>query len=312
MIDKIDKPAFPSTTSIPDLESLRCFLAAARHLNFRDAARAVALSPAAFSDRIQRLESTLGAPLFERTTRRVALSVAGERLVPEAQRCLEQARRCTEVVLGEDIAPMPYELTIGTRFELGMSWLVPALDGLEKTRPERRLHLSFGDTPDLLRQVQREIIDAFVSSARLSDAGFSYARLHEEKYVFVGHQRLLAERPLACRHDCKHHTLLDAHRDLALFRYFLDTRPGGEDWAFRRVDILGTIGAVRLRVLAGAGVAVLPYYFVREDLKRGKLELILPEIELPVDWFRLVWRADHPREAALRKLAEDLVTWPLR
>lgn len=308
----IDKIVPQPNLSIPDLESLRCFLAAARHLNFRDAARAVALSPAAFSDRIQRLESTLGVALFERTTRRVALSIAGERLIPEAQRCLDQARRCAEVVLGEDLAPMPYELTIGTRFELGLSWLVPALEGLEKTRPERRLHLSFGDTPDLVRKVQREMIDAFVSSARLSDAGFSYARLHEEKYVFVGHQQLLTEKPLLCRHDCKHHTLIDAHRDLALFRYFLDTRPGGEDWAFRRVDILGTIGAVRLRVLAGAGVAVLPHYFVKEDLRRGKLQVILPEIELPVDWFRLVWRADHPREAALRKLAEDLGGLALR
>jgi len=308
MLDKSSN----ASLSIPDLESLRCFLAAARHLNFRDAARAVALSPAAFSDRIQRLESTLGAVLFERTTRRVVLSVAGERLVPEAQRCVDQARRCAEVVLGEDLAPAPYELTIGTRFELGMSWLVPALEGLEKAHPERRLHLSFGDTPDLVRQVQRDIIDAFVSSARLSDAGFSYARLHEERYVFVGHHQLLAQRPLVCREDCKHHTLLDAHRDLALFRYFLDTRPGGEDWAFRRVDILGTIGAVRLRVLDGAGVAVLPHYFVQGDLQSGTLELILPHIELPMDWFRLVWREDHPREAALRKLAEDLGEWPLR
>lgn len=308
----IDKPAPPPHLSVPDLESLRCFLAAARQLNFRDAARAVALSPAAFSDRIQRLEATLGAPLFDRTTRRVALSIAGERLLPEAQRCLDQARRCAEVIRGEALAPLPYELSIGTRFELGMSWLVPALDGLEKARPERRLHLSFGDTPDLVRQVQREIIDAFVSSARLSDAGFAYARLHEERYVFVGNRRLLAERPLTSREDCKQHTLLDAHRDLALFRYFLDARPGGEDWAFRRVDILGTIGAVRLRVLEGAGVAVLPRYFVERDLRRGKLELILPNIELPVDWFRLVWREGHPREAALRMLAADLVTRPLR
>ncbi|MDI1450594.1 LysR family transcriptional regulator [Polyangium sp. 6x1] len=308
----IDTAPLHTGASLPDLESLRCFLAAARHLNFRVAARAVALSPAAFSDRIQRLEDTLGAPLFDRTTRRVALTAAGERLVPEAQRCLDQARRCGEVVLREDGAPMPYELTIGTRFELGLSWLVPALDALTAARPERRLHLSFGDTPDLVRQAQRDVIDAFVSSARLSDAGFSYARLHEERYVFVGQRQLLARRPLADREDCAAHTLLDAQRDLPLFRYFLDTRPGSEDWAFRRVEVLGTIGAVRLRALAGAGVAVLPHYFVASDLRRGRLVPILPKAKLPSDWFRLVWREGHPREAALRKLAEDLVARPLR
>ena len=108
------------TPPLPDLESLRCFLAAARHLSFRVAARAVALSPAAFSDRIQRLEDTLGASLFDRTTRRVALTAAGERLVPEAQRCLDQARRCGEVVLREDGAPLPYELTDRHTLKLGL------------------------------------------------------------------------------------------------------------------------------------------------------------------------------------------------
>ena len=48
-------------------------------LNFRRAARAVGLSPAALSDRIRRLEEQLGESLFQRTTRRVSLTLAGER-----------------------------------------------------------------------------------------------------------------------------------------------------------------------------------------------------------------------------------------
>lgn len=305
-------PSPAAHASLPDLESLRCFLAAARHLSFRLAARAVALSPAAFSDRIKRLEDALGAPLFERTTRRVALTPAGERLVPEAGRCLEHARRCGEVVLLERGAPTPYELTSGTRFELGMSWLVPALPKLSAARPERKLHLYFSASTDLVRQARCDAIDAFVTSARLTDAGFSYARLHEERYVFVGARRLLAKKPLCRREDCAAHVLLDDHRDLPLFRYFLDTRPGGEVWEFRHVQCLGTIGAIRACALEGAGVAVLPYYFVAEDLRRKRLVEIFPEAKLPVDWFRLVWREGHPREARLRQLADELVRFPLR
>jgi LysR family glycine cleavage system transcriptional activator len=76
-----------------DLDSLRCFDAAATTLNFRAAATRVHLSPAAFSDRIQRLESDLGAALFVRTTRLVELSDAGQRLLSLAREVLASAER---------------------------------------------------------------------------------------------------------------------------------------------------------------------------------------------------------------------------
>ena len=67
----------------------------------RDDAHAVHLSPTAFSDRIRRLETDLGGQLFERTTRRVALTASGLKLVPQARRCLEEAERCALVISGE-------------------------------------------------------------------------------------------------------------------------------------------------------------------------------------------------------------------
>src|SRR3954469_8419447 len=76
-----------------DFDSLRCFDAAATTLNFRAAAGRVHLSPAAFSDRMQRLEESLGATLFERTTRQVNLSDAGRRLLPLARELLAGAER---------------------------------------------------------------------------------------------------------------------------------------------------------------------------------------------------------------------------
>jgi DNA-binding transcriptional LysR family regulator len=74
---------------LPSLESLHCFAEAARLLNFRAAARAVALTPAALGQRIRQLEEQLGAPLFHRTTRKVVLTQAGLSLQPYARRALE-------------------------------------------------------------------------------------------------------------------------------------------------------------------------------------------------------------------------------
>src|SRR5262245_27146102 len=117
-----------------DLDSLRCFDAAATTLDFRAAAGRVHLSPAAFSDRMQRLEELLGVELFVRTTRQVALSEAGRRLLPLAREVLLGAARLAAASCrGSEAAP--YELYIGTRYELGLSWLCPALSTLGRRHP---------------------------------------------------------------------------------------------------------------------------------------------------------------------------------
>lgn len=295
---------------MPDLESLRCFEAAATHLSFRVGASAVALSPAAFGDRIKRLEEQLGAPLFVRTTRRVALTPAGHRLLVQARRVLAEAERCLQVVSDEATA-IPFELTLGTRFELGLSWLTPALRPLQAHRPERRLHLVFSDSGDLLTRTRNGLLDAVVTSTRLTTGGLTYAHLHDEDYAFVGSSALLGRTPLTRREHAAQHVLLDASPDLPLFRYFLDAVARTETWSFARHEYLGTIGAIRLRLLQGAGVAVLPRYFIERDLRARRLVRILPRTQLQRDAFRLVWRAGHAREPDLRLLAGELAQLPL-
>lgn len=288
-----------------DLESVRCFDAAATTLNFRAAAARVHLSPAALSDRIRRLEDDLGVSLFHRSTRRVALSEAGERLWPVARRLLGDAERL-RAAAKDDEAAIPFELTVGTRFELGLSWLVPGLSALAEERPERTVHLYMGDSPDLLGRLERGDIDAMVTSVRLGAPGLAYAALHAEEYVFVG-----TSPDFRGPQDAPRHVLCDVTRDLPLFRYILDAHPDGVPWAFARIEYLGGIGAIRRRLLDGQRVAVLPRYFVEPDLLAGRLVPLLPEVQPRTDAFRLVWRRGHPREDELVALAASLRKRPL-
>lgn len=289
-----------------DLTSLGCFVAAARTPSFRAAAARVALSPAAFSERLVRLEEELGVALFVRTTRRSALTEAGQRLLPDAERLLADARRLVSHARAPS-APVPYELTIGTRYELGMSWLVPALGALEQAAPERTLHVAMADTPDLLARLERGTVDAFVSSARLTAPHLAYAALHEETYVLVG-----TDPSVRGPQDAPHLTLLDVSPDLPLFRYLLDADPGARPWPFARSVYLGGLAAIRHRALEGAGIAVLPRYFVEPDLEAGRLVQLMPEQAIGRDMFRLVWRRGHPRAGELGGLAGELRAWPLR
>ncbi|MGY3203797.1 LysR substrate-binding domain-containing protein [Streptomyces sp. TE5632] len=73
----------------PSLAQLRAFSAVAEHLHFRDAAAAIGMSQPALSGAVSALEETLGVTLVERTTRKVLLSPAGERLSVRAKAVLE-------------------------------------------------------------------------------------------------------------------------------------------------------------------------------------------------------------------------------
>jgi DNA-binding transcriptional LysR family regulator len=290
-----------------DLESLRCFDAAAITLNFRAAAGRVHLSPAAFSDRMRRLEEEVGAELFSRTTRQVELSEAGARLLPLARELLAGAERLLSAGRAGASAA-PYELYVGTRYELGLSWLCPALTSLTHQRPERTIHLYNGDSPDLLFRLERGDLDAIIASMRLTSPKLTYATLHAEEYALV------ARRPcLRRRQDAAQLTLLDVSRDLPLFRYFLDALPDAEPWPFAHVEYLGGIGNIRRRLLDGRDrVAVLPRYVVAADLAVRRLVRLQPRVSLRPDAFRLVWRTGHPRTAELLALAEELRALPLR
>lgn len=295
---------------LPALDAVRCFVLAARLLNFRAASRAVGLTPAALGKRIQQLEDQAGAPLFHRTTRRVELTEAGLALLPHAQRLLEAAEDCLRASRGE-LGPPPMQLTLGTRHELGLSWLVPLLPRLREAAPSVTFHLYFGAGQDLENRVRTQEIDAAVSSRQLRDPLLHGERLHVERYTFVGSPALLARRPFDSAEDAADHDLIDAHTDLPLFHYWLDAQPDLTPPRFARVILMGTIAAIRALVLAGEGLAVLPSYLVADDLARGALAQVLPETGTREDHFRLLFRHDDPRRHLFLSLAEVMRAAPL-
>ncbi len=296
---------------IVDVESVRCFAAAATHLNFRAAARSIPISPAAFGQRIARLEASLGVQLFHRTTRKVELTSAGERAAIAAERLFASVASFRHAILDPN-EPTPFTLTIGTRFELGISWLTPSLTLLAAHRPERTLHLSFGDTVEVQDRVSRGIIDAAVTSSRTIPTEIEYEVLHEEEYVFVGQTAEFQDDPSINPRRARNFVLLEISPDLPLLEYFLRSQRTGQPWRFRRMEYLGTTSAIRLRTLEGAGIAVLPRYFVAEDLQRGDLLELNHSGRMYTDAFRLIWRANHPHRADLTELASELRKIPLR
>jgi LysR family glycine cleavage system transcriptional activator len=295
---------------LPSIENLRCFVAAAQSLNFRAAARTVGLTPAALGQRIRQLEDQLGVVLFNRTTRSVALTTSGLALLPYAQRALGSADECVRAARGE-LGPVPMELVLGTRHELGISWIMPQMDRLARKHPEVTFHLYFGAGEDLLLRIRTREVDCAVTSTRFNDPKLDSVRLHREDYAFVGSRALLDQRPLSRPEHAAHHTLVDAGPELPLFRYWRDAPGGGDRLRFARVLRMGTIAAIERVVVLGRGVAVLPLYLVEPAIKKGALRRIFPAVRPISDYFRLVHRADDPRKAVFHALAATMLETPL-
>ena len=295
---------------LPDIESIRCFLSAARTLNFRAASKDLALTPAAFGKRIKQLEELFEARLFERTTRHVRLTPAGQRLIPHARKLVSIAEECMRIGRGGS-GPAPMSLTIGTRHELGMSWLVPMLDCFQRTYPHLNVNYYFGSGPDIESKVRGYDIDCAVSSRVFVDPIFRSIRLKREDYVLVAARRLLNKVPFRTAADASRHCLLDVQAEQPLFRYFRDAESAPDSIQFDRVRIMGTTAAIRLLVLAEKGVSVLPLYLVKPDLDDGKLVRLFPEVALRCDYFRLIYRKDDPNAETYRQIADLMQRQPL-
>lgn len=199
-----------SRRTLPPLEFLRGFEAAARHLSFTKAAGELFLTQSAISRQIQALEAFVGVPLFERRHKALALTPVGEayyRTVAQTLDLLRDAtRRIRETRTG-------HVLTVTTTVSFAALWLVPRLAHFRKEHPE--VDVRIAATFEVL-DMEREGIDLAIRDCALSKAPPGAVFLVGEQLMPVCSPEYLREakrekRPLAKPADLRHHVLLLLH-----------------------------------------------------------------------------------------------------
>src|SRR5919199_832981 len=152
-----------------DVRDLEVFLSVAKHLNFTRAGDEVHLSQPSISVRIRKLEVDLNVKLFEQVGKRVALTEAGQTLIPYARRvvaALDDARLAVEELQGLERGT----LRIGASTTPGM-YLVPKIIArFKQHHPKVEVHLKIKDTQEVEEGVVNNEFDfGFVGGHLVAD-----------------------------------------------------------------------------------------------------------------------------------------------
>ena len=176
------------------VQQLRCFVAVADEQQFTAAADALHVAQPSISSQIHRLERILGATLFHRDQRPVALTDAGRALLPFARRVLEGLDDVLTAVTEIDDV-LRGQLTIGATPSLGATLLPHALTTFHTRYPGISLRVVERDTEEIASRLESGELDLALAILPLHAASLESAVLAVERLVVVvAHDHPLASR----------------------------------------------------------------------------------------------------------------------
>src|SRR5438876_6612537 len=175
---------------LPQLNALKAFEAAARHVSFTRAAEELCVTQGAVSHQVKALEDELGIKLFNRERQRLVITEAGREYLVVVRDALDRIALGTERLVQRQSSGL---LTISTSPDFAAKWLVHRLGRFTKAHPDIELRISA-----TMHHVDfaREEVDLAVRHGDGSWTGLHVERLCVEELFPVCSPKLLAGRRL--------------------------------------------------------------------------------------------------------------------
>jgi DNA-binding transcriptional LysR family regulator len=282
------------------LNSLNSFLAVARRRSFAAAARDLGVSTSALSQSVRQLESRLEVTLLTRTSRTVALTDAGQRLLENAGPAVEQALESLKTVSAK-----PGEVTGRVRLSVPTAAVPLVLARLLPRFAERhpRVEVEVYVENRFVNMVA-EGLDAGIRLSESIERDMVQVRLTEPgRFVVAGAPSYLVLRgtPQEPR-DLLDHACICIRSSTSGARYAWELERGKKTW---RVPVQGPVTTndpELMRALAVAGVGLV-YAFEpqnAEELRRGSLRVVLEQYAAAVPGFFLYFPSRAQVSPALR------------
>lgn len=308
-----EPPAAPSPRpgGLPSHDDLRVFTVVARRAGFSAAAEELGVSPAYVTKRIRLLEQALGTPLLLRTTRRVSVTEAGERVYRHALQVLDELDHLVQAVGRSREEPRGL-LRLCSSFGFGRRRVAPAISALVERHPGLAVRFEVVD------RLVDPVAEGYDLDVRVGDEiapNLIAHRLVENHRVLCAAPAYLARAGGAPRTPAElsqHACLVIKERDHPFGVWRLQG-PGGATATAKVTGPLSTNhGEVGVQwALDGRGIVLRSWWDIADAVDAGQLQQLLPGWHQPAS----VWAVTPQRlanSAKVRVAVEFLREWLAR
>ena len=282
------------------LNQLRYFEAVAQQGHFGRAADICSISQPALSMQIKELDTSVGIALFERGTRTVRLTQAGEDLLPRVRDILQSVDELTDVARAAQ-KTLTGRLRLGVIPTIAPYLLPPIIGDLSRMAPDLDIHVRETMTQRLLQELSAGRIDAAIVALPVSEPTLVEVPLFSEDFVLV---RPLQDSATAVpsRENLREMRLLlleEGHcfRDQALAFCNIGTT--------RTRELLdgSSLSTLVQMVGAGIGLTLIPEMAVDVETRSAAVAIARFPDPQPSRQIGMIWRKTTPLDKQLRQIA---------
>ena len=286
------------------LTAVRVFVEVADRGSLTQTAEHLEMSAAMVSRYLAAVEDWFDARLLHRTTRKVSLTDAGLAALPACRQMLEIAEEARATAAQRSREPAGV-LRVTTASSFADAQLTPALIEFQQHYPQVEIVLAVGDKPtDLVA----ERVDLAVRITNNLDPAMIARPLARCRSMLCASPEYLQRHGLPRTADDlrQHHCIAHA---FGIGKQYRLTRNDGEtitvpvDWRFHTNET----AILRRAALSGAGIGMLPTYYLGDDLSSGRLVHLLPDHEPDVLGIHAIYLSRQHQPLALRLLVDFLV-----
>src|SRR5580693_1324737 len=293
-------------SKLPDFEGLAMFAKVAEERSFAAAARAMGVSVATASRAVTRLEERLGGRLFNRTSRRLALTDYGRTLAERASKIYAEAEEAED--FAREGASRPRGLVkLAAPLSFGVRWVAPMLPEFFRRYPDVAVDLYLSEAhADLIG----EGFDAALRIAVMEDSSLVARLIALMRRFVVASPTYIARygRPRHPRDLGAHQCLSYANRAKHDVWRFTHLKTGEECSITPKGQLRGTsVEALLPTVLEGLAITELPEFVATQYFSTRQLEPILTDWSLPEGGLYFVTPTARARPAKVSALADFVI-----
>lgn len=283
-----------------DWQGISEFVATAETQSFSAAARKLNVSVAQISRNIAALENRLQMQLLYRSTRRISLTDEGQLYLPHCQHLVRSLREANQLIQQRKDQPQGL-IRVTAPVYFGEQMVSPLLNDFVKLYPDIRLELNLiNEQVDLIEGSY----DLAIRLGHIGNPRLRARRLGNRRHFVVGALNYFAQygKPKSIAELADHRCFTGTIRQ---WRFQVNNKP--QILTPESVIHCNNGSTLRDAALKGLGLAMLPDYYVLDDLAEGRLEEVLAEYRQPDDGIWALYPESRQQVPKVRMLLDYLI-----